>query len=152
MTEVQPMPVDILLVDDSPTDVMIAKEALAVSKLLNRVHVVVDGDEALDFLYRRGKHQNAPRPGLVLLDLNLPKRSGREVLAEIKGDESLKSIPVIVLTTSNAESDVMSSYEAHANCYITKPVDFDQFSQVVQSMHNYWFYLVTLPPVDVDER
>lgn len=137
--------IDILLVDDSPSDVLIAKEALSMSKLCNPLHVVVDGDEALDFLFRRGKHAAAPRPALILLDLNLPKRSGHEVLAAIKADPDLKSIPVIVLTTSRAHTDVMKSYESHANCYITKPVDFDQLAQVVQATQNYWFQIVTLP-------
>ena len=146
MTEQNVVPIDILLVDDSPSDVLIAKEALALSKLLNRIHVVGDGEEALDFLYKRGVHSDAPRPGLILLDLNLPKRNGREVLEVIKRDDALRSIPVVVLTTSNAQTDVAKSYELHANSYIVKPVDFDQFSQLVQALQNYWFCLVTLPP------
>ena len=140
----------ILLVDDSPTDVMIAKEALELSSVANPVHVVTDGDEALDFVYRRGKHADAPRPGLILLDLNLPRRSGHEVLATIKADDDLKSIPVVVLTTSHAQSDIVKSYRSHANSYITKPVDFDQLAKVVQANQHYWFQMVTLP--DAAER
>jgi CheY-like chemotaxis protein len=145
MRDSSPTPIDILLVDDSPSDVMIAREALALAKLLNPVHVVTDGDEALDFLYRRGKHTQAPRPAYILLDLNLPKRSGHEVLAIVKADENLKSIPVIVLTTSRAHTDVTKAYDSHANCYITKPVDFDQLAHVVQATQNYWFQIVSLP-------
>lgn len=142
----------ILLVDDSPTDVMIAKEALSLSTVKNPVHVVSDGDEALDFLYRRGKHSDAPRPGLILLDLNLPRRSGQEVLATIKTDDNLKSIPVVVLTTSHAQSDIQKSYRLHANSYITKPVDFDQLAKVVQANQHYWFQMVTLPEATEHEH
>ncbi|HYM33867.1 MAG TPA: response regulator, partial [Steroidobacteraceae bacterium] len=136
---------DILLVDDSPTDVMIAKEALSMSELAAPIHVVTDGDEALEFLYRRGKYRDAPRPALILLDLNLPRLSGHEVLTTIKTDDRLKSIPVIVLTTSRAPNDVIKSYQAHANCYITKPVDFDQLARVILSTQLYWLQSATLP-------
>src|SRR5271154_4802944 len=137
-------PVEILLVEDSPTDVLLAKEALEYSKHANNLHVVPDGVEAMAFLRREGKYEDAPRPGLVLLDLNLPKMDGREVLAEIKNDEKLKRIPVIVLTTSKSEADVMKDYGLHANCYIVKPVDFEKFADVVQTIENFWFAVVTL--------
>lgn len=142
--------VPILLVDDSPSDVMIAKEALALSKLVNEIYVAKDGEEALDFVFRRGNYTDAPRPGIVLLDLNLPKKSGREVLAEIKADPILRSIPVIILSTSKADEDISNSYCLHANCYITKPVDFDQFIGVVQSLQDYWIEVVSLPTDSTD--
>jgi chemotaxis family two-component system response regulator Rcp1 len=137
-------PVEILLVEDSPTDVLLAKEALEYSKIANNLHTVPDGVEALAFLRREGKYQDAPRPGLILLDLNLPKKDGREVLAEIKSDEKLKRIPVVVLTTSKSEADVLKAYGLHANCYIVKPVDFEKFAEVVRSIENFWFSVVTL--------
>jgi CheY-like chemotaxis protein len=139
-------PVEILLVEDSPTDVLLAKEAFEYSKIANNIHVAKDGVEALAFLRGEGEFKNAPRPGLILLDLNLPKKDGREVLSEIKSDESLKRIPVIVLTTSKSEADVLKAYGLHANCYIVKPVDFEKFTEVVKSLENYWFSIVTLPP------
>jgi chemotaxis family two-component system response regulator Rcp1 len=138
-------PVEILLVEDSPTDVLLAKEALEYSKVVNNLHVVSDGVEAMAFLRRDGKHKEAPRPGLILLDLNLPKKDGREVLAEIKNDEKLKRIPVVVLTTSKSEADVLKAYGLHANCYIVKPVDFEKFAEVVKYIENFWFSIVTLP-------
>ena len=138
-------PVEILLVEDSPTDVLLAKEALEYSKIANNLHTVPDGVEALAFLRKEGKYNAAPRPGLILLDLNLPKRDGREVLAEIKGDEKLMRIPVVVLTTSKSEVDILKAYGLHANCYIVKPVDFEKFSEVVRSIENFWFSVVTLP-------
>ena len=119
-------PVEILLVEDSPTDALLAKEALEYSKVANNLHTVTDGVEALAFLRREGQHTGVPRPDLILLDLNLPKKDGREVLAEIKNDERLKRIPVVVLTTSKSEADVLTAYGLHANCYIVKPVDFEQ--------------------------
>jgi two-component system, chemotaxis family, response regulator Rcp1 len=138
-------PVEILLIEDSPTDVLLAKEAFEYSKVANNLHTVPDGVEALAFLRREGKYQDAPRPSLILLDLNLPKKDGREVLAEIKNDEKLKRIPVVVLTTSKSEADVLKAYGLHANCYIVKPVDFEKFAEVVRNIENFWFSLVTLP-------
>jgi chemotaxis family two-component system response regulator Rcp1 len=141
-------PVEILLVEDSPTDVLLAKEALECSKLINNLHVVPDGVEAIGFLRREGKYKDSPRPGLILLDLNLPKKDGREVLAEIKSDEELKQIPVVVLTTSKSEADVLKAYGLHANCYVVKPVDFEKFSEVVANIERFWFAVVTLPGGD----
>lgn len=139
-------PVEILLVEDSPTDRLITLEALSGSRLLNSLNVVENGVDALDYLHRRGKFSNAPRPDLILLDLNLPKKDGREVLAEIKQDPFLKYIPVIVLTTSESSDDILKAYGDHANSYITKPVDFARFSQGLEALGNYWFRVVTLPP------
>jgi len=138
-------PVEILLVEDSPTDALLAKEALEHSKIVNTLHTVTDGVEAMAFLGGAGKHQGAPRPGLILLDLNLPRKDGREVLAEIKADENLKRIPVVVLTTSKNEADILKAYGLHANCYIVKPVDFEKFVEVVRSIESFWFSVVTLP-------
>lgn len=138
--------IDILLVEDSPADVLIAREALAEAKLINTIHVAEDGVEALDFLYKRGKFASAPRPDLILLDLNLPRKNGREVLEEIKADEDLKRIPVVVLTTSSAEEDILRSYNLYANCYVVKPVEFDSFVKAVQSIQQFWFGIVSLPP------
>jgi two-component system response regulator len=138
-------PVDILLVEDSPTDVLLAQEALETAKVLNHLHVVIDGVEAMQYLRREPPYENATRPDLVLLDLNLPRKDGREVLAEIKDDPHLKTIPVVVLTTSKAEEDILRAYGLHANCYVTKPVDFDQFTQVVKAIENFWFTIVSLP-------
>ncbi|MCC7377498.1 MAG: response regulator [Verrucomicrobiales bacterium] len=138
-------PIDILLVEDSPTDALMTREALAFSKILNQLHVVTDGVEALAFLRRQGSYSGAPRPDLILLDLNLPKKTGAEVLREIKADPSLGSIPVVVLSTSQAEEDINRSYGLHASCYITKPVEFPKFAEVVQSIRHFWFSVVTLP-------
>ncbi len=138
-------PIEILLVEDSPADVLIAREALAEAKLLNEIHVAEDGVEAMDFLHKRGKFQDAPSPDLILLDLNLPRKNGREVLEEIKADDRLKHIPVVVLTTSSAEEDILRSYNLHANCYVVKPVEFDSFVKAVQSIQHFWFSVVTLP-------
>ena len=138
-------PIEILLVEDSPTDALLAKAALEQSKLVNNLHLVTDGVEAIAFLRKEGKYQQAPRPDLILLDLNLPKKDGREVLAEIKDDEGLKRIPVVVLTTSKSEADVLKAYGLHANCYIVKPVDFEQFAEVVRGIEIFWFSVVTLP-------
>ena len=140
------MPIDILLVEDNPGDVRLTVEALKEGKVLNTLSVARDGVEALAFLRKAGKHGEAPRPDLILLDLNLPKKDGREVLAEIKADESLKRIPVVVLTTSQAEQDIIRSYSLYANCYITKPVDLDQFITVLQSIEDFWLTIVKLPP------
>jgi two-component system response regulator len=138
-------PVDILLVEDSPTDVLLAQEALEEAKVLNTLHVVSDGVEAMQYLRREAPFQDATRPDLVLLDLNLPRKDGREVLAEIKADAKLKTIPVVVLTTSKAEEDILRAYGLHANCYVAKPVDFDRFALVVKAIENFWFTVVSLP-------
>ena len=138
-------PAEILLVEDNPGDVRLTREALKEGKVRNNLHVASDGEEALDFLHRRGRFKDAPRPDLVLLDLNLPKKDGRQVLAEIKADGALKRIPVVVLTTSKAEADVMRTYDLHANCFITKPVDLDQFMVVVRTIEEFWLTLVRLP-------
>jgi CheY-like chemotaxis protein len=138
-------PVEILLVEDNPGDVRLTREAFKEAKISNALHVACDGAEALDFLYRRNSHANAPRPDLILLDLNLPKKDGREVLAEVKADTELRRIPIVVLTTSKAEEDIVRSYDLHANCYITKPVDFDQFVEVVKSIEGFWLTVVKLP-------
>ena len=137
--------VEILLVEDNPGDVRLTTEVLKDAKLCNNIHVVVDGVEALAFLHRTGNYSTAVRPDLILLDLNLPRKDGREVLEDIKGDENLKHIPVVVLTTSNAEQDILKSYALHANCYITKPVDLEQFAKVVSSIEEFWFSIVKLP-------
>ena len=139
--------VEVLLVEDNPGDVRLTMEALKEAKMHNRVSVVQDGMEAMDFLRKQGKFTDATRPDLILLDLNLPRKNGREVLAEIKADENLKCIPVVVLTTSEAEQDILKAYKLHANCYVTKPVDLDQFIKVVQSIENFWMTVVKLPPV-----
>jgi len=139
-------PIEILLVEDSDADVLMTREALSYSKVLNELHVVQDGVEAMNFLRHGGRFTNAPRPDLILLDLNLPRKDGREVLAELKADERLSLIPVVVLTTSRAEEDVLRAYGLHAACYVTKPVDFPSFAHVVQSIETFWFSVVTLPP------
>ena len=138
-------PVKILLVEDNPGDVRLTQEAFKENKVRNSLSVVEDGLEAMAFLHRAGKYTEAPRPDLILLDLNLPKKDGREVLAEIKEDPKLKSIPVVVLTTSKAEEDIIKSYNLHANCYITKPVDLEQFITVVKSIEDFWLTVVKLP-------
>ena len=138
--------IDILLVEDNPGDADLAQEALELSKMKNNLYVVEDGIEAMEFLQRTGKHTDAPRPDLIILDLNLPRMDGREVLSEIKKDDCLKRIPVVILTTSKADEDVLRSYNLHANCYITKPIAFDQFMRVVQSIQDFWLSIVVLPP------
>ncbi len=140
-----PALIRILLVEDSIADVELTLEALEDAKFANEVHVVRDGAEALDYLFRRGEHTNSTRPDLVILDLNLPKVSGQEVLAELKADPVLRRIPVAVLTTSAAEIDVVRSYDLGANCYLTKPVDVEQFVGVVQSIEHFWLGIVRLP-------
>ncbi len=139
-------PIEILMVEDNPGDVRLTVEALKEGKVRNNFHTVEDGVEALAFLRREGRYAEAPRPDLVLLDLNLPKMNGREVLAEIKEDPELRRIPVVILTVSQAEQDIVKSYNLHANCYITKPVDLDQFLEVVKSIENFWLTIVKLPP------
>jgi len=138
-------PVEILLIEDSPSDVRLTVEAMKEGKISNHLSHVEDGVEAMAFLNRQGQYADAARPDLILLDLNLPRKDGREVLAEIKQHPRFKSIPVVVLTTSRAEQDVLRSYELHANCYITKPVDFQQFLGVVKSIEQFWLTVVTLP-------
>jgi CheY-like chemotaxis protein len=137
--------IDVLLVEDDPGDVLLIKEAFADNKVRNRLHVVSDGVEAIEFLRKQGTYGEAPTPDLVLLDLNLPRKDGREVLAEIKGDGDLRQIPVVVLTTSKAEEDVLRSYKLHANAYVTKPVDFDRFIDVVRQIDEFFVTVVKLP-------
>jgi two-component system, chemotaxis family, response regulator Rcp1 len=139
-------PVEILLVEDSLSDIELTKLGLREGKIANNLHVTRDGDTAMAFLRREGDYTDVPRPDLILLDLNLPGKDGREVLAEIKADDDLQKIPVVVLTTSHAEEDVMRAYGLHANAYMTKPVGFDGFVAVVKGIGNYWFTLVKLPP------
>lgn len=139
-------PIEILLVEDNPGDARLTREALNMSKIRNRLHHVRDGEEAIQFLRHQGAHAQAPEPDLVLLDLNLPRRSGREVLEEVKKDPTLVHIPIVVLTSSQAEEDILGSYRLHANCFITKPVDLEQLNKVVQGIEQFWFTLVTLPP------
>jgi CheY-like chemotaxis protein len=138
--------IDILLVEDNPGDVRLAREALKESKVLNNIFVVEDGVEAMDFLHRNGKYRGMPRPDLILLDLNLPRKSGREVLAEVKTDDSLKRIPVVVLTVSRDEEDILKAYNLHANCFVTKPIDFEQFVKITKSIEDFWLTIVKLPP------
>lgn len=140
--------VQILLVEDSKSDAVLTSETLSESKIVNQLYIVRDGAEAMDFLYQVGKYQQAPRPDLILLDLNLPKKNGREVLAEIKTDPHLKTIPVVILTTSDYEEDILASYELHANCYITKPVELSQFINMMKSLENFWLAIVKLPLVN----
>ncbi len=142
--------IKVLLVEDNPGDVRLTKEALKEGKMLNRVTVVGDGVEALSFLRRQGKYADAGQPDLILLDLNLPKKDGRQVLAEIKADPGLKRIPVVVLTTSSAEEDILKTYDLHANCYVTKPVDLEQFMRVVKSIEDFWITVVKLPSEDAE--
>ena len=139
-------PVEILLVEDNPGDVRLTREALREGKVRNNLHVAPDGVEAIAFLRREGEYAGAVRPDLILLDLNLPRKDGREVLEEIKADRSLRNIPVVVLTSSQAEQDIVRAYDLHANCYVTKPVDLDQFINVVKSIEDFWFTIVKLPP------
>ncbi len=139
-------PIEILLVEDNPGDMRLTKEALKEGKVFNNLHWAQDGVEALAFLRHEGKHAKAPRPDIILLDLNLPKKDGREVLSVIKSDDQLKHIPVVVLTTSKAEEDVVRSYNLHANCYVTKPVDLEKFISVVHAIDRFWLTVVTLPP------
>ncbi|MEH1875119.1 MAG: response regulator [Nostoc sp.] len=140
------MPIEVLLVEDNPGDAQLTRIALEDSKISIHLNVVEDGVEAMAFLRKQDKYLKAAHPDIVLLDLNLPRKDGREVLAEIKGDENLRRIPVVILTTSQAEEDILKAYNLCANCYITKPVDFDQFVKIVQSIENFWFAIVKLPP------
>ena len=138
--------IEILLVEDNPGDVRLTREALRGSKVLNHLNVVEDGVAALDYLHKIAPYEDAVRPDIMLLDLNLPRKDGREVLATIKADPLLKTIPVVILTTSQAEEDVLRAYNLCANCYVTKPVDFDQFMRIVQTIEEFWLTVVTLPP------
>jgi CheY-like chemotaxis protein len=144
MTSAQP--IDVLLVEDDAGDEMITREAFQQNKIANTLHVARDGAEGLDFLYRRGEHHNAPRPDLILLDLNLPKFDGRQILEILKNDPTLHHIPIVVLTTSSAQEDILRSYKLHANAYITKPVDFDQYLKVVRQIDEFFAQVVRLPP------
>jgi len=144
MNEVRP--VDILLVEDNPGDVRLTKEALRDAKVLNEIFIAKDGVEALEFLHRKGKFSKMPLPDLILLDLNLPRKDGRQVLAEIKEDAILKHIPVVVLTTSKADEDIIKTYNLHANAYITKPVDLNRFAEIIHVLNEFWFTIVKLPP------
>jgi two-component system, chemotaxis family, response regulator Rcp1 len=147
MNKVQTVhPIEILMVEDNPGDVRLTQEALKDAKVANMLRVAEDGVAALDFLRKCGGYGEAPHPDLILLDLNLPRKNGREVLEEIKQDPRLKTIPVIILTTSQAEEDVLRAYRLHANCYITKPVDFVRFNAIIRAVEDFWLTIVTLPP------
>jgi CheY-like chemotaxis protein len=139
-------PIEILLVEDNPGDIRLTQEAFRDGKVANNMSVVTDGDEAMTFLRHEGEYAEAPRPDIILLDLNLPKKDGREVLAELKQDPNLRRIPVIVLTTSKAEQDILNSYDMHANCYITKPIDLEEFIKLVEGIGGFWLMVVKLPP------
>ncbi|MGC8603822.1 MAG: response regulator [Desulfomonilaceae bacterium] len=141
-------PIEILLIEDNPGDVRLTIEGLKEGKVLNNLNVMSNGVDAMAFLRREGIYAKAPRPELILLDLNLPKKDGREVLTEIKNDDNLKRIPVVVLTSSEAEQDIVKSYNLHANCYITKPLEIDQFINVVKNIKQFWIFVVKLPPGD----
>ena len=141
-------PIELLLVEDNPVDIKLTTRALKEGKLLNNLSIVRDGVEAMEFLSQEGEFSEAPRPDLILLDLNMPRKDGREVLSEIKNDDNLKNIPVIVLTTSDAEQDVLKSYNLHANSYITKPVDFEQFVEAIRRFEEFWLTVVRLPSQD----
>jgi chemotaxis family two-component system response regulator Rcp1 len=139
-------PIEILLVEDNPGDIRLTQEAFRDGKVANNMSVVTDGVEAMMFLHQENKYGDAPRPDIILLDLNLPKKDGREVLAELKQDPGLRRIPVIVLTTSEAEQDILNSYDMHANCYITKPIDLEEFIKLVEGIGGFWLMVVKLPP------
>jgi two-component system, chemotaxis family, response regulator Rcp1 len=141
-----PLPIQILMIEDNEGDVVLTKEAFKEAKVANNISVVRDGVEAMEFLHRQGKYASAPRPDLILLDLNLPRRDGRQVIADIRSDPELQLIPVVILTSSNAERDVVRMYELHANCYIVKPVDFQNLMEVVKSIEIFWLTVVKLPP------
>jgi len=138
-------PIEILMVEDNPVDVLVTREALKQGRITNNLSVAEDGEEALDFLFRTGQFSAAPRPDLILLDLNLPKKDGREILTELKNNPDLRSIPVVILTTSQAEEDVLRSYDCGANCFIVKPVDLEQFTSTIRSIEDFWFSIVKLP-------
>ncbi len=138
--------IDILVVEDNAGDARLIKEVLNDNKIFSTLYMVTDGVEAMDFLKNNGKYKNSPKPDLIILDLNLPRKDGREVLTEIKTDENLKYIPIVIMTISQAEEDILKSYNLHANCYITKPIDLNQFIKVVKSIEDFWFSIVKLPP------
>ena len=142
----QVQPAEILLVEDNPGDVRLVQEALRESKIINRLYIVSDGQQALAFLRKQGSYANATRPDLILLDLNLPRKDGREVLSEIKTDPDLRRIPVVIVTSSKAEEDILKSYNQYANCYITKPLDLEKFIEVVKAIEDFWMSIVKLPP------
>lgn len=148
MNDIAAKSIDILLVEDNPGDVRLTIETLKNAKVRNKLHVARDGIEAMSFLHQEGPFSNMPRPDLILLDLNLPKKDGREMLSDLKTDPDLRRIPVVILTTSQAEEDILRSYDLHANCYITKPIDLHQFAIVVRSIENFWLTIVTLPPYE----
>jgi len=148
MNDIAAKSIDILLVEDNPGDVRLTIETLKNAKVRNKLHVARDGIEAMSFLHQEGQFSNMPRPDLILLDLNLPKKDGREMLSDLKTDPDLRRIPVVILTTSQAEEDILRSYDLHANCYITKPIDLHQFAIVVRSIENFWLTIVTLPPYE----
>lgn len=143
---IETQPVEILLIEDSPDDVLLMREALRGGRMANHLHVVVNGEEAMDYLRRRGRFGEAIRPDFILLDLNLPRKDGREVLTEIKADPELKNIPVVVFTTSNSEEDILKSYSLHANCFIQKPMGWSQFLETVRSIESFWLNTAKLPP------
>jgi CheY-like chemotaxis protein len=145
MSEIRTRPIQILLVEDSPTDAKLTISALKMAKVANELHHVEDGVLAMEFIRRQGRYADVPRPDLILLDLNLPRKDGREVLEELKAEPAYASIPVIVLTTSNAEKDILQSYKLHANCYVTKPVNFERFLECVRSIEQFWLSVVVLP-------
>ncbi len=146
MSKINGHPIEILMVEDNPSDARLTIEAFKDAKVSNRMHVTVDGEDAMAFLRREGGYSNTPRPDLILLDLNLPKKNGREVLAEIKADPDLKRIPVVVLTTSDDEKDILTAYDLHVNAYVKKPVDLDQFISIVEAVEDFWLTVVKLPP------
>jgi CheY-like chemotaxis protein len=145
MSQAQGRPIEILLVEDNPADVRLTLETMKEVKVANRINVVTDGEQATAFLQRTGEYSTAPKPDLVILDLNLPRKDGREVLADIKGDPNLRRIPVVILTTSTRDEDIFTAYDLAANCYINKPVDLDEFNKIVQSIENFWLTIVKLP-------
>lgn len=146
MNNLNYIPIDILVVEDNPGDARLIMEALKGHLVYQSIQIVKDGEEAMNFLHNKGKFTLTPRPDLIFLDLNLPKKNGRDVLAEIKSDENLKQIPVVILTSSQQDKDILDTYSLHANCFITKPIDFDQFIQIIESIENFWFSMVKLPP------
>ena len=143
--ENNPETLEILLVEDNEGDIILTKEALSETSVPNRLHVARDGEEGLAFLFKEGKFEHVPTPDLILLDLNMPRKDGKEVLSEIKNSPRVKHIPIVVLTTSEAEPDIINTYQLHANCYITKPVDINRFIEVIRGIENFWFNIVTLP-------
>jgi len=142
--------IDILVVEDNPGDARLIKEVLNENKIFSSIYLVKDGVEAMEFLYNKGKYKTVPKPDLIILDLNLPRKDGREVLSEIKNDISLQHIPIVIMTISQAEEDILKSYNLHANCYISKPIDLNQFVKIIRSIEDFWFSVVKLPPKNTD--